>query len=257
MIKRVVIVLTVSIIGIGYFTETLYAKQETLNWGLNITAKNKKPGIDSEAQSILDSTNAKYVGDELSGEVYLTFDTGYETGNTAKILDVLLECDVTAVFFITSHFIESHPDLVIRMVDDGHLVGNHTAKHPDITGLSTEELTVELNSLEQQFYDLTGERMDPLFRPPMGKYNQSSLDVVSELGYTTLFWSLAYVDWEIHNQRGWEHSYTKVMTRIHPGAIILMHTVSTDNAKALEKIITDVKSEGYRFGSPKLLECLV
>ncbi len=254
MDKKTFLFVAIFIVCIGYYTENLYAKEKTLNWGLNIISENSRPEIDTKAQSILSETNSTYIGSASARGVYLTFDTGYEIGNTALILDTLRDRGVSAVFFITGHFIKTHPDLVVRMSDEGHFIGNHTYGHPDITSISKEELIDEITSLEEEFYKLTNRNMDKLFRPPMGKYNRSSLETVSDAGYTTVFWSLAYVDWEIDNQRGWEHSYSKVMERVHNGAVILMHTVSTDNKDALGKIIDDLRADEYEFYCPSGLK---
>jgi len=163
---------------------------------------------------------------------------------------ILKANDVKAVFFITGHYIQTHPELVKRMREEGHMVGNHTWNHPDMSTLSTEELEEEVKSLEKAFYDLTGTEMDKYLRPPMGRFSAASLYDTYNLGYSTVFWSMAFKDWDPNNQPGAEVSYQHVMDNIHPGAIILLHAVSESNTKALDRILNSLKQQGYQFALP-------
>ncbi len=194
--------------------------------------------------------------------VYLTFDEGYENGFTPQILDTLSKTGVQAAFFVTEGYIKQEPDLVKRMKDEGHIVGNHSVNHYDgSTGdgtsfalISVEEMQSELQGVEVTMEELTGYKPDLFFRPPGGRFNERSLYVTRQLGYKTIFWSMAYQDWYVDNQPGKDVAYDHVLTNYHPGAIILLHAVSESNTQALEDIINALKAEGYRFGSLYELE---
>ncbi len=195
--------------------------------------------------------DAYFINQKAADEkvVYLTFDEGYENGYTSDILDTLADNHVKATFFITGHYINTSPDLVQRMVDEGHLVANHSVNHPSMPTLNEEEFYDEIVGLNDKYKELTGQDLDPFFRPPMGKYSERSLYLTRKLGYRTIFWSMAYNDWDPDNQPGQEVSYEHVMDNVHNGAIILLHAVSESNTLALDDILTDLKAEGYRFGS--------
>lgn len=186
--------------------------------------------------------------------MYLTFDEGYENGYTATILDILMEFGVKATFFVTGHYIDSQPDLVIRMVEEGHIVANHSVKHPKFSTLTADEIYDELTGLATKFEDLTGTEMAPFFRPPSGDHSEKSLYLTRKLGYRSIFWSMAFHDWDPDDQPGKDGSYEHVMTNYHPGAIILLHAVSESNTEALPDILRDLIAEGYRFGSLYELE---
>ena len=181
--------------------------------------------------------------------VYLTFDNGYENGYTEGILDVLKKEQVPATFFVTGHYLESVPDLVKRMVQEGHIVGNHSWSHPDFSQMSDERIKDELDKVKVKTAELTGQKEMVFLRPPRGIFSERTLKVSRDAGYLHVFWSLAFVDWKVDQQRGWEYSYNEMLKQIHPGAVILLHTVSKDNADALEKAIVDIKKKGYVFKS--------
>jgi len=186
--------------------------------------------------------------------VYLTFDEGYENGYTPTILDVLKDNNVKATFFITGHYIDSQPELVQRMVDEGHIVGNHSETHPSLPLLSDEEVYNEIVTLADKFKDLTGKDMDPFLRPPTGTYSERTLYLTRKLGFRTIFYSMAYRDWVVDDQPGKEAAHDHVMDNYHNGAIILLHAVSESNTEALDSILKDLKALGYRFGSLYELE---
>ena len=181
--------------------------------------------------------------------MYLTFDEGYEYGFTGQILDTLKEQNVQAAFFVTKYFIDSNPELVKRMVKEGHVVANHSATHPAFSRLSKEKIKEELEATAKAFETLTGKKMDFFFRPPEGKYSEEALYHIKEAGYKTVFWSMAYKDWDVNNQPGRQVAYDHVLANHHKGAIILLHAVSKSNTEALGDILKDLKSQGYRFGS--------
>lgn len=181
--------------------------------------------------------------------LYLTFDEGYEQGYTPTILDILKANNVKATFFITSHYLNTQPDLVKRMVAEGHFVANHSVSHPSFPTLTDEEIYEELTILADDFKEVIGIDMAPFFRPPSGKYSERSLYLTRKLGYRTIFWSMAFADWDPANQLGSDVSYNHVLTNYHNGAIILLHAVSESNTEALDSILKDIKALGYRFGS--------
>ncbi len=198
---------------------------------------------------MLKKYDAIFLGDTKKKELYLTFDNGYENGYTGKILDVLKEKKVPAIFFVTGHYVKTQPDLLIRMVNEGHLIGNHSWSHPDMTQISKETIIKELTKVQNQVFKTTGQLSMNYMRPPRGIFNERSLAVSHELGYTNVFWSIAYKDWVTKTQHGSAYAYEKVMSQLHPGAVILLHTVSRDNAEALAKIIDDARKQGYTFKS--------
>lgn len=181
--------------------------------------------------------------------LYLTFDEGYENGFSDRILDTLRDNDVQAAFFVTEAYIRNSTDLVKRMKEEGHIVGNHSVTHPKMSELSYEEAVQEIKGTATSMETNTGYTMDLFFRPPEGNFSEQSLYITRQQGYKTIFWSMAYQDWNVDNQPGAQASYEHVTSNAHPGAIILLHAVSQSNTEALDRIIKELKSEGYRFGS--------
>lgn len=196
---------------------------------------------------IVQKHGAIFLGDTSRKELYLTFDNGYENGYTAKVLDVLKAKQVPAIFFVTGHFVKDQPDLIKRMVAEGHLVGNHSWSHPDMTRISPEKIREELHRVKEEVANLTEQKEMHYLRPPRGIFSDRMLGVSRELGYTNVFWSIAYMDWDVKRQKGANYAYQKVMSQLHPGAVILLHSISRDNAEALGKIIDDARSQGYEF----------
>ena len=180
--------------------------------------------------------------------LYLTFDCGYENGYTSKILDTLKKKNVNAAFFCTLPQVEEKPELIKRMIDEGHIVGNHSVTHPSFAEISTEQMSQEVKGMEE-YLKKEFNYSEPYFRFPKGEYNEVALNQLNELGYTCVFWSLAYADWDLNNQKGKDYAYEKVISRLHPGAVILLHSVSPDNANALGDIIDEARKQGYKFMS--------
>lgn len=178
--------------------------------------------------------------------LYLTFDCGYENGYTEKILDVLKEKNVNAAFFCTLPQVEENPELIRRMIDEGHIVGNHSVTHPSFAEITTEQMTKEIHGMEEYLKE-NFNYSEPYFRFPKGEYTDTAIQTVNSLGYSCVFWSLAYADWDLNNQKGEQYAYEKVVSRLHPGAVILLHSVSPDNANALSRIIEEAKNQGYKF----------
>lgn len=219
------------------------------NWGLSFQQEGQPPVANATADELAEF-NAFYSGNTDEKILYLTFDAGYENGNTEAILDALKKHNAPAAFFLVGNYLETSPELVKRMLAEGHIVGNHTYHHPDMSKISTEEtFRKELTDLEDLFLEVTGETMPKYYRPPQGKYSISNLQMAKDLGYQTFFWSLAYVDWYQDKQPTHEEAFQKLLGRIHPGAIVLLHSTSSTNAEILDELLTRWEEMGYSFGS--------
>ncbi len=217
--------------------------QTTNNWYFVSKGQNERPGLPS-----LKTASAKGIGKEEK-VLYLTFDAGYENGNVEKTVDILKEENVTGAFFVLKHLVEAHPQLCQKMKENGNLVCNHTSSHPCITKITEDELKFEVENLEAIFREKTGLELDRYFRPPEGAWNEESLGVLEKMGYKTVFWSLAWADWDNNNQKSPEYAMEKLTTRVHDGAVILLHPTSETNTKILAQFISEMKNKGYRFGS--------
>ena len=234
------------------FTSIIASAKEN-SWYCIRTPDHKRPPLPSEFNYIKDY-NGYYIGEDEK-VVYLTFDAGYENGNVERTLDILKAQDVPGAFFVLSNLINQNPDLIIRMADEGHLICNHTSKHPDMTKMATiGEFKSEIDALEKLCIDITGKEVAKYFRPPEGKFNEQTLQFANELGYKTIFWSFAYADWDNNNQMSEAKAKEKILSNIHNGAIILLHPTSETNTRILEDVITELKAQGYRFGSLDELE---
>lgn len=217
------------------------------NWGLGFGEEGTVPtGMNTPEE--LAQCGAYYVADTEEKKIYLTFDCGYELGYTEAILDALKKHSVKGTFFVVGHYLEESPELVKRMVEEGHTVANHSYNHPDMTSLSDEELIKELQTNADKFKELTGEEMINYYRPPQGKYTLENLKKIQDLGYHTFFWSLAYMDWDVKKQPTHEEAFDKLLTRIHPGAIVLLHNTSQTNGEIMEELLTKWEEMGYTFG---------
>lgn len=220
---------------------------EASSWGLSFRKEGARPEGNADINE-LKQYNAYYAEDTDEKVLYLTFDAGYENGNTPAILDALKKHGAPAAFFVVGNFIEDEPELVKRMVEEGHIVGNHTMTHPDMSAISTQEsFQEELAGVEKLFQDLTGEPMIKFYRPPRGVYSISNLAMADNLGYATFFWSLAYVDWNQEQQPSREEAFSKLLPRVHPGAIVLLHSTSSTNAEILDELLTKWEEMGYSF----------
>ena len=229
------------------------ASSENTSWGLSFQEKGKRP-IGNASIEELKKYNAYYAADTEEKIIYLTFDCGYENGNMPKILEALKKHQVSAAFFVVGNFISDHPDLLRKMIQAGHTIGNHTMTHPDMSSISSMQgFQKELQDVEELYTSLTGEAMTKFYRPPRGIYNTENLSMAKELGYSTFFWSLAYVDWIQDQQPSREEAFQKLLTRIHPGAIVLLHNTSSTNAEILDELLTKWEEMGYEFHSLKEL----
>lgn len=219
------------------------------NWGLSFPEEGKTP-VGNATMDELSQYNAYYAQDTQEKVLYLTFDCGYENGNTAPILDALKKHQAPATFFVVGNFLSDCPELIQRMISEGHTVGNHTYHHPDMSKISTKEaFSQELSALEDLYQEITGQPMTKYYRPPQGKYSVQNLQMAKELGYETFFWSLAYVDWYQDQQPTKEEAFEKLLGRIHPGAIVLLHSTSSTNAAILDELLTKWEEMGYTFRS--------
>lgn len=218
-----------------------------LRWGIARSPDNQTPRADPGTPALLEKYGGVYIGDTTKKVIYMTFDEGYENGYTAQILDVLRDNNVQAVFFITGPYLNQHQDLVRRMVEEGHEVGNHTIHHPSLPEKADKDLEEEILGLDRVFYEKFDKHMQFL-RPPKGEYSERTLALTQKLGYCNLFWSFAYDDWYRDKSRGAEYARSIVSRNLHNGAVLLLHAVSRDNAEALDMIIKDARANGYEFG---------
>lgn len=217
-------------------------------WGLR-KVKDSEPEVTETQKSDLEQYNAFYMDNTRPKKLYLTFDEGYENGYTSVILDTLKEKQVTAAFFITGPYAQNQQELVRRMIDEGHIVGNHTVNHPNLPKLETAQAMIneltEMNELVKTMYDYDMKYM----RPPEGEYSKRVLAVSRDLGFRTVFWSFAYKDWDVNSQSGRDYAFNQVTQYLHDGAVLLLHAVSSDNAQALGDIIDYARAQGYEFAS--------
>ena len=217
------------------------------SWGLHFQQDGQAP-VGNSSPSALAAYDAAFLGDPSEPEIYLTFDAGYENGCTGQILDVLQAHHAPAVFFLVGNYLNTQPELVQRMVDEGHTVGNHTWTHPDMSKIEDREaFTAELQQVEEKFQEITGQTLPRYYRPPQGVYSEENLKLAQELGYRTVFWSLAYADWNNDAQPSAEEAFSKLIPRIHNGAVVLLHATSQTNAAILDELLTRWEELGYRF----------
>jgi len=257
------VVLLMAAFGVGHLTGYLTDSDRSVsatapvasNWGLGFGAEGTQP-TGNASPSELKEHNAYYLQETQDKVIYLTFDAGFENGNTAPILDALKKHKAPATFFLVGNYIESSPELVKLMLEEGHTVGNHTYHHPDMSKIAAKEaFEKELGDLEALYKQTTGQEISKYYRPPGGVYSQSNLDMAKDMGYATFFWSLAYVDWYQDKQPTKEEAFDKLLSRIHPGAIVLLHSTSKTNGEIMDELLTKWEEMGYHFDSlDKLLK---
>ena len=221
---------------------------QTENWGLGFGTEGSKPTGNASIQE-MKQYDAYYMAEGEEKKLYLTFDCGYENGNTEAILDALKKHNVSATFFVVGHYLESAPELVKRMVEEGHTVGNHTYHHPDMSKISDKSaFEKEMNDTAALYCEITGQEMPMYYRPPQGKYSTQNLKMAKEMGYSTFFWSLAYVDWNVDDQPSHDEAFQKLTGRVHPGAVVLLHNTSKTNGEILDELLSKWEEMGYTFG---------
>lgn len=251
MKKRDLLILLIAVVIALAVSVSVFASSalSTGSWGLSFRQEGAPP-IGNAGKDQLRQYQAAYIGNTNEKVLYLTFDAGYENGCTAKILDTLKEKQVPAAFFLVGNYIRQSPDLVRRMVAEGHTVGNHTMHHYDMSRLSDKAaFSKELTDLEALYKETVGQELPKFYRPPQGIYSEENLKMAQELGYKTLFWSLAYVDWNNDSQPTREAAFAKLLPRTHNGAVVLLHSTSKTNAEILGELIDKWKAMGYRFGT--------
>lgn len=220
--------------------------EEGIGWGLSFGESGSQPVGNASPEELV-QYNAYFMDDESEKVIYLTFDCGYENGNTEPILDALKAHNAPATFFVVGHYLESSPELVQRMVDEGHAVGNHTYHHFDIDTLDETAFQEELKAVEDKFREVTGTELSHYYRPPEGKCGITNLKIAQEQGYNTIFWSLSYVDWDTEKQPTHNEAINKLTARIHPGAVVLLHNTSSTNGEILDELLTKWEEMGYTF----------
>lgn len=229
-------------------TSSQVLSTKKIEWGIKRNDNHEQPDLGKINKQIIDDAKGIAMGNKESKKVYLTFDEGYEAGYTEKILEVLKENKVPATFFITAHYVNTRSDLVQKMIDEGHIVGNHTVNHKSMPSLNTEEIKNEVMKLHTVIYEKFGYEMKYL-RPPKGEYSETTVQYCNNLGYTTVMWSFAYDDWDEKKQDRQEYAKNKIIENIHNGAVILLHGNSKDNTNILDYCIKEIKNMGYEFAS--------
>ena len=229
------------------YTDDGSLSDEPLSWYFMRSGEHQPPGAARNFN--IRRFGGYYLGDTDSKTIYLTFDEGYENGYTGTILDILQEYGVHAAFFLTKPYIKTNPELIARMVSESHVAANHSVNHYSIPTLTDDEIEFEITGCADFFEEISGAPMPKFFRPPEGNYSARSLNAVHELGYKTIFWSFAYLDWDVNNQPGKDAAYSNVVNGLHNGAILLLHAVSSSNTEALPDIIVTARAMGYEFGS--------
>ena len=241
--KRIVIALVLVLL---LAAALLPRAEPVMGWGLSFQVEGQPPAAPVTAQKLRELGGA-YWDEDGAKVLYLTFDAGYENGYTAKILDILKELDIPAAFFVTGDYLDRNADLVRRMAAEGHIVGNHTMSHPDMTKVDDETFRAELKGVEDKYFAITEQTLPKYYRPPQGVYDEASLKRAQEIGYQTVFWSLAYADWDNDRQPSPDEAVEKLNRRIHDGAVVLLHATSKTNAEILERLLTGWMEMGYRF----------
>ena len=217
-----------------------------IRWGLRYDKPEEVP-VGNATSEYLQTFNAYYHGTTGEKVLYLTFDAGYENGYTAKLLDTLKENNVPAAFFLVGTYLKNNPELIKRMVDEGHIIGNHSMKHADMTKKNATAFISELRQFEEIYRSIIGTEMPKYYRPPEGVFNECNLKAANEAGYKTVLWSATYVDWDTKKQPTKAYAFEKLLPRLHPGAIILLHSTSATNAEILGELIAKCREMGYEF----------
>ena len=245
--------LTLGIISGETNKESIAVNGETMNsekieWGIQRKNNHEQPNLGEKNRELIEKYNGIALGKNEHKTIYITFDLGYEAGYTNQILDVLKQNNCKATFFVTEHYVNTATELVRRMIDEGHIVGNHTVNHKSMPSLNEKELKEEVMKLHQAIYEKFGYEMKYI-RPPKGEYSEKSLSVCKNLGYKTVMWSFAYDDWDENKQGREEYGKKKIIDNIHNGAVLLLHGTSKDNANILDYCIKEIKNMGYEIAS--------
>lgn len=229
-------------------TSATNLSNQKIGWGIKRVNNHAQPDLGSRNKELIDKYKGIAMGNNEKKYVYLTFDEGYEAGYTPKILQVLKENDVNATFFLTAHFVNTQENLVKEMLENGHIIGNHTVNHKSMPDLTDDKVKEEVMNLHTAVYQKFGYEMKYL-RPPKGEFSERTIDITNGLGYTTVMWSFAYDDWDENKQGREEYAKKKILDNVHPGAVILLHGNSKDNTNVLDYCIKEIKNMGYEFKS--------
>ncbi|MCR1935246.1 delta-lactam-biosynthetic de-N-acetylase [Clostridium tepidum] len=236
--------------NINKFKDESNISSKEKDWFFKPSKNNEPATIPEDMENDLNKYSGYFLGDTSKKYLYLTFDEGYENGYTDKILDVLKANNVKAAFFVTAPYIKQNKNLIKRMVDEGHLVCNHSNNHPSMASTALKgkaSFEKEFTVVENLYKDITNKNMPKFFRPPMGKYSELSLKYTEDLGYKTIFWSFAYFDWDKNKQPSPEQGKKKILNGVHNGSIILLHAVSKTNTEILDSVLKELKNNGYEF----------
>lgn len=245
----VIILAILVVIATTFALKTFLSAKQNENWGLSFQIKGEPPSGNATAED-LKKYNAYYISDTSKKKIYITFDAGYEAGYTPKILEALKKHNVKATFFVVGTLIKSDPEVIKQIDAEGHIIGNHTMNHPNMSKMQTlEDFKNQIEPVEILYKNLTGKDMKKYYRPPQGIYNLKNLEMANELGYKTIFWSLAYVDWKKNIQPSHDEALNKILSRIHNGAILLLHSTSKTNSEILDELLTKLEDMGYEFGT--------
>ena len=248
------VTIALSIVNGNEMTKDIATNSETrlsnkkIEWGIQRKNNHEQPNVGKNNVELIKKYNGMALGNSEKKYIYLTFDLGYEAGYTEKILDVLKDNNIQAVFFITSHYVNTEPKLVQRMIDEGHIVGNHTVNHKSMPSLTDEAITEEVMKLHQEIFEKYNYEMKYL-RPPKGEYSERVLSLCGKLGYKTVMWSFAYVDWDEKKQPSESEAMNKIISNLHNGEIMLLHATSRTNADIMDKMIKKIKEDGYEIRS--------
>lgn len=229
-------------------TSTLITGTQKIEWGIKRNKDNKQPDVGITNKALLEKNNGICMGNDSKPYIYITFDEGYESGYTSKILDTLKDNDIKATFFITGHYLNSATDIVKRMIDEGHIVGNHTVNHKSMPEINEGKLKEEVMNLHNSVKEKFNYKMKYL-RPPKGEFSESSLIQTNALGYKTVMWSFAYADWDEKNQPSEQEGKEKILNNLHNGEIVLLHATSRTNTNILDEVIKEIKNKGFEFKS--------
>ena len=237
------------IIGFTFACKHFISASKNTNWGLSFKKQGERP-TGNATPEYLKEFNSYFIAPEGNKKIYITFDAGYEAGYTPKILGVLEKHNVKATFFVGGTLMKSKPELIKQTDEKGHIVANHSLHHPNMSKMSTmEDFKKEIEPVEELYKEITGKDMKKFYRPPQGIFSETNLKMANQLGYKTIFWSLAYVDWYKDKQPSKEDALNKIMSRIHDGAIILLHSTSKTNSEILDELLTKLEEQGYSFGT--------
>ena len=227
-------------------TSTKELSNKKIEWGIKRNSSHEQPDLGKENVEIMKKTNSIAIGNKNDKVIYLTFDSGYEAGYTPKILNTLKENNVPAVFFITAHYLNTQPDLVKQMIDEGHVVGNHTVNHKSMPSLTEEQINKEVMDLHKSMNDKFQYEMK-FIRPPKGEFSERTISITNSLGYKTVMWSFAYEDWNEDKQPDKEIAKKKIIDNVHNGEVMLLHATSKTNSEILGDVIREIKNMGYEF----------